>query len=28
VTKSRNSLGGWDGILKLAIRGEGWLERN
>jgi hypothetical protein len=26
VTKSRNSLGGWDGILRLAIRGEGWLN--
>jgi hypothetical protein len=24
VTKSRNSLGGWDGNLRLAIRGEGW----
>jgi hypothetical protein len=26
--KSRNSLGGWDGILRLAIRGEGWFERS
>jgi hypothetical protein len=26
VTKSHNSLGGWDGILRLAIRGEGWLN--
>jgi hypothetical protein len=28
VSKSRNSLGGWDGILRLAICGEGWFERS
>jgi hypothetical protein len=26
VMKSRNSLGGWDGILRRAIRGERWYE--
>jgi hypothetical protein len=28
VMKSHNSLGGWDGILRLAIRGEGCFERS